>query len=271
MGRPKKLGCEYFSHDADMYNHRKIKALRQKYGVAGYGIWCMFLEILCASANNEWHSSDEEYELLSGDFGVTVTEIHQVLDYCQQLKLLQNENCFIYSKTMDERLESVWSKRKANGGYGKLKHGTSALYVTEKTQTEANEKVSVTESTQSKVKESKVNKTNKIRGDGEPSPPSKEVKIFHIPILTDVEDYFKEKKTGVWPAEKITAEAHAFMDHYTSNGWKVGRNPMKDWKAAIRNWLKPKQFYEPRTHKNLPVKEIRSTSQLDFQGGPGKL
>lgn len=27
-----------------------------------------------------------------------------------------------------------------------------------------------------------------------------------------------------------------FVDHYTANGWKVGRNPMKDWKAAVRTW-----------------------------------
>jgi hypothetical protein len=26
------------------------------------------------------------------------------------------------------------------------------------------------------------------------------------------------------------------MDHYTANGWRVGRNPMKDWKAAVRQW-----------------------------------
>jgi hypothetical protein len=26
------------------------------------------------------------------------------------------------------------------------------------------------------------------------------------------------------------------MDHYTANGWKVGKNPMKDWKAAVRQW-----------------------------------
>jgi hypothetical protein len=26
------------------------------------------------------------------------------------------------------------------------------------------------------------------------------------------------------------------VDYYSSNGWKVGRNPMKDWKAAVRTW-----------------------------------
>lgn len=27
-----------------------------------------------------------------------------------------------------------------------------------------------------------------------------------------------------------------FIDYYQSNGWKVGKNPMKDWKAAVRGW-----------------------------------
>jgi uncharacterized protein YdaU (DUF1376 family) len=34
------------------------------------------------------------------------------------------------------------------------------------------------------------------------------------------------------------SELNNFYDHYESNGWKVGRVPMKDWQAAMRNWLK---------------------------------
>lgn len=30
--------------------------------------------------------------------------------------------------------------------------------------------------------------------------------------------------------------SEAFMAYYESNGWKVGRNPMRDWKAAVRSW-----------------------------------
>jgi hypothetical protein len=33
-------------------------------------------------------------------------------------------------------------------------------------------------------------------------------------------------------------EAEKFFDYYTSNGWKVGKNPMKDWRATARNWKK---------------------------------
>lgn len=37
----------------------------------------------------------------------------------------------------------------------------------------------------------------------------------------------------------IKIDPHRFCDHYESNGWKVGgRAPMKDWRAAVRNWVK---------------------------------
>lgn len=39
-------------------------------------------------------------------------------------------------------------------------------------------------------------------------------------------------------------EANRFYDYYASNGWKVGGKPMKDWKAALRNW---KRNHEDRT------------------------
>ena len=35
---------------------------------------------------------------------------------------------------------------------------------------------------------------------------------------------------------KNKIDAEKFIDYYESNGWKVGRNSMKDWKAAIRTW-----------------------------------
>lgn len=40
--------------------------------------------------------------------------------------------------------------------------------------------------------------------------------------------YCQERNNGVNP--------EAFFNYYEANGWKVGRNPMKDWKAAVRNW-----------------------------------
>jgi len=53
-------------------------------------------------------------------------------------------------------------------------------------------------------------------------------KRFKPPTIEEIEDYINEKGYRV--------NAHKFLDYYTSNGWKVGKNPMKDWKAAVRSW-----------------------------------
>lgn len=46
------------------------------------------------------------------------------------------------------------------------------------------------------------------------------------------------------------SEAQRFHDYYTANGWKVGRNPMKDWQAAGRNWKKGYQDANQKTHSD---------------------
>lgn len=55
-------------------------------------------------------------------------------------------------------------------------------------------------------------------------------KRFKPPTVDEVRVYCAERKNGVDPQR--------FVDYYTSNGWKVGKSPMKDWKAAVRNWEK---------------------------------
>ena len=51
---------------------------------------------------------------------------------------------------------------------------------------------------------------------------------FVKPTLEDVKSYCRERNNGVNP--------EAFIDFYESKGWKVGNQPMKDWKASVRNW-----------------------------------
>ena len=51
---------------------------------------------------------------------------------------------------------------------------------------------------------------------------------FTPPTVDEVKAYCAEKGYAVDPSR--------FVDYYTSNGWKVGKNPMKDWKAAVRTW-----------------------------------
>lgn len=74
-----------------------------------------------------------------------------------------------------------------------------------------------------------------------------------------LEDLFLESK---WQPRFISnppetaAEIH---DYYTSNGWKVGRNPMKDWRAACRNWLKNNATYG----KSKPQRNVSDTPRQE--------
>jgi len=61
-------------------------------------------------------------------------------------------------------------------------------------------------------------------------------KRFIKPELFEVQNYFEELGS--------LTEAEGFYNYYESNGWKVGRNPMKDWKAATRNWIKNAKNYK---------------------------
>lgn len=51
---------------------------------------------------------------------------------------------------------------------------------------------------------------------------------FVPPTIEQIRAYCSERCSSVDPDR--------FFDHYTSNGWKVGRNPMKDWQASVRTW-----------------------------------
>ncbi len=55
-------------------------------------------------------------------------------------------------------------------------------------------------------------------------------KIFRIPTIAEILDYAKEIN--------YVLDAELFFDTYEANGWRVGKNEMKNWKAVIRKWKK---------------------------------
>jgi hypothetical protein len=50
------------------------------------------------------------------------------------------------------------------------------------------------------------------------------------PTIEEIRNYLRSRKS--------TVDAEAFYSFYESNGWKVGRNPMRSWKAAVVTWEK---------------------------------
>lgn len=81
-----------------------------------------------------------------------------------------------------------------------------------------------TETQKDKDKEKKRNEKETTVNGGKEKPLAR----FSPPTVDEVAAYCRERGNKV--------DAQHFVDFYTSKGWKVGNQPMKDWKAAVRTW-----------------------------------
>ena len=78
-------------------------------------------------------------------------------------------------------------------------------------------------------------------------------KRFEKPSISDIKQYCMERNNNV--------NAEHFFDHYESNGWKVGKNSMKDWKAAVRTWERS-EYRKPNSKKNSKEDAINVVNNL---------
>ena len=114
--------------------------------------------------------------------------------------------------------------------------------------------VSVTKNNESKSKNKSKSKS-KSKNDNETA------SRFRAPTINEVKAYCQERGNKVDPQR--------WYDYYESNGWKVGRNGMKDWKAAVRTWERngiDKRAPEPKQNAALNY-EQRTYDDDEFQSG----
>lgn len=88
-----------------------------------------------------------------------------------------------------------------------------------------------------------------VRALDKPQPKSA---AFKMPVPQAVHQYMVDRGMD-W--NTASQESEKFHDFYSAKGWMVGKNKMKDWKAAVRNWMKGKSN----------EKGSRNSSQSDKQ------
>ena len=183
MARPIKNNADYFSHDNDMRDDERIKAVRRKFSHTGYSTWNMLLERLCRAENFKIEYQEDNLDIMAGDFSIEPEQLKEIINYLIFLKLIIQDGKLIFSQTMITRFEGLFKKRKRETD--KL---SSAI-------TQTNE-VIADDNTQSKVNNSKVNesKENKSKEKGEMEKP---------PILSND---FSEKENHSEKKEIIFAD-----------------------------------------------------------------
>lgn len=111
MARPKKNNADYYTHDADMRNDVKIKALRRKFSHTGYAVWNYLLETLTDSDFFEVEWEEINVELLAADYDVSVEELTEIVDYCVKIGLLQRAGGKLFSQAHQRRFASLLANR----------------------------------------------------------------------------------------------------------------------------------------------------------------
>lgn len=80
----------------------------------------------------------------------------------------------------------------------------------------------------------------------------KNTKRFVKPSLEEIKEYVFENSLNV--------DCEYFYDYYQSNGWTVGKNHMKDWKATLRNWSRRNQ--KSTVKKKSQIEEILEIGEM---------
>jgi hypothetical protein len=149
-----------------------------------------------------------------------------------------------------KKWESNRTKRSESGRLGGIKSGESRRHeaneanASNSKQNEANEAVSVSGIVSVSVSDSVI----------------KEKKGFAPPVLEDVIGYMSEK------IDEFSAmgEAQKFINYYSSNGWMVGKNKMKNWRGAAAGWVDRKDNFKKQENGKPGTSEARIAAIKNF-------
>lgn len=218
-----KKDCYYFSHDSNASQDPKIMVIKSVYGWQGVGWFWRIIELLRNDPDFTFPLEKLQIIALSKELDTNIEMLQKYLQTCFEVRLFVQKDGFLYSQSLNRRMEVWESKRRLLSDRGAK--GADARW---HKQCLSNAKPMLTDGKERKVEESRV-KEKKEERESRFAPPS--------PL--EVTSYFEELQHPL--------EAERFTDYYTSNGWRVGRSKMKDWRAAARGWAsRSKDFSNPK-------------------------
>jgi hypothetical protein len=224
---------KWFKHDSNAHIDAKLKKVKHKYGITGYGIYwyCIELIALGVDAKNITFTLEEDAETIAIEWGLDQLKVQEIMSFMVELNLFENDlSGRITCLKLAKRLDDTNSK---NPEIKKIMIGLS---------TRKSEQLRVTPSNSENLR------TDKIRIRLDKTKENKTVSRFTPPNVDEVKTYCTERNIGIDP--------QGFIDYYQTNNWMRGKNKIKDWKACMRTWeaRNPKQ-QEVKVNTRKPMRK----------------
>lgn len=279
MARPNKQGLDYFPLDVGIFENDKMLAISGEFSVKGEII---MLRLLCEIYRNGYFVEFSELlknklARLGGLSGGLVDEVvRKLVKYeffdgfvFSEYNVLTSKNIQkVYLEASKRRKDvdfsQYWLLKEVNAyinhasddingninkqSKGKESKGNISFFTKKKQKSASEKKIDSTENENSFVEDLDGKTSPQVA----PAPPpdseesKKTKKRFVPPTPEEVQNYCNERGNGISGTE--------FCDFYSSKGWKVGREPMKDWKAAVRTW-EAKRKNNTQTNQTITIDE----------------
>lgn len=224
----------------DMFDNRKIKHLRRlPNGDCIVLIWVMLLTLAgrCNARGMVFLTEDIPYtpKMLANEFGLDESTVVLALKSFEELGMVSTtDNSFL--------LVNGWEKYQNVDGMEKIREQTRNRVAKHREKQKllpgnVTGNVTVTQCNETEEDKNKSKSRNKNKESEADKPPARH--RFIPPTVNDVRAYCKDCGYSIDPER--------FVDFYTSNGWRVGKNPMRDWKAKVREWASRESQEKPAT------------------------
>lgn len=227
--------CYYFPHDSNAKDDPKCVLMIEQLGMEGYGIYWMLVEALRDQPDYTYPVAN--IPALARRYNTSAEKVRTVV-YNYELFTVKGDKIF-FSESLNRRMlvfNENRAKRSAAGRLGMARRWGDNNVITPLLQSNS---TVIT----SKVKESKVKEKESIEK------VATKRTAFVAPSLQEVKDYISEKG--------YTVDAQRFIDFYEAKGWMIGKNKMKDWRAAVRTWMR-----RPDEPQKQTTYEMRTTNFL---------
>lgn len=206
---------QFFKHMANMRHDPKIAKLIKRYGVRGYGVYNLILE--CITENLASDRPMPELELTASDlaelYNDDTAQINEIVDYMLKNNLLEINN--LNGRVLCTKLYRYLDRSQTRSQ--EIRNMINNFKMSRLSETNP-DKSTIADRIEVEV-EVEVEERRKN---------------FTPPTIENIIAYMQERDSKGFTAEQ-------FYDFYTMKGWMVGKNKMKDWRAAVRTWEKRSQ------------------------------
>ncbi len=201
---------KWFKHDSNAGTDAKLRKVRLKYGMQGYGLYWYCLELIAQTVekHNLTFELEHDAEIIAHDTSIHQDLVEEMMAFMVDIKLFDSVGGRIFCKKMATRTDEYTQK---------------LLKSLDKIPTQSGESQDIvpTQSGESPRK-SELIEENRIE--------ENRSNRFIPPTLAEVQEFCQERGNGI--------NAQKFIDFYESANWFRGKTKIKDWKACVRTWEK---------------------------------